>query len=313
MKQKSPFFEDVYNFIVGFCIGGANVIPGVSGGTMLFILGAFGKLTEAIAAIASLDTLKLLFSAQWKALYNKIPWRFLFGLGLGVLVSFASLAKLFVWLLEAYPQMTYGFFFGLIAASIISVNRQMKKWSLGAVISFAISTAAAFWIISMVPVNSGSQWYMLMLYGAICIIAMILPGLSGSFLLLIFGQYDRVWNAVGNLARFNWQLEDIITVGCLAVGAVIGLGLFVHLLNWLLKYAYNVTIAALIGFMVGAIPRLWPWQHTEFFSGKVVYDAPVMNNVLPWILLCIIGGLFLMLFIDFCAKSKNKKTAKGEN
>ena len=296
--------EDLYNFSVGFCMGGANVIPGVSGGTMLFIMGALNKLSKAISDIACLETVKLLFTGKWRALYEKIQWRFLFALGIGVLFSFATLAKLLVWLMENQPQYTFAFFFGLIAASIITVNRQMKKWSPGAWISLIISAAAAFGIISLVPVNGGSQWYMLMLYGAICMIAMILPGLSGSFLLLIFGQYEKVWNAVGNITHFQWNFEDINTLFFLAAGSVIGIASFVHLLNYLLKNFYNATIAALIGFMVGAIPRLWPW-HSEI-NNRFVYCAPVCDRTLLWILLCAAAGLLLVLAIEYLAGNKKE-------
>ena len=150
---------------------------------------------------------------------------------------------------------------------------------------------------------------MLMLYGAICIIAMILPGLSGSFLLLIFGQYDRVWRTVGDLAHVHFTASGILTVVCLAVGGVVGLGIFVHLLNYLLRNFYNATIAALIGFMVGALPRLWPWQHEV--SGRAVYDAPGIDGSLFQVVLCVLAGLALVLAIEFCARRKNGNG--GEN
>lgn len=300
--------EDLYNFSVGFCMGGANVIPGVSGGTMLFIMGAFTKLTDAISRIASIATLKLLFTGQWKKFYESIPWRFLFGLGAGILISFATLAKFFVWMLENHQSYTFSFFFGLIIASIFTVNRQIKQWSAGVWISFAISALAAFGIISLVPVDGGSQWYMLLLYGAICIIAMILPGLSGSFLLLIFGQYNRVWLAVGNLSHFNFSTADISTVLFLGIGAVIGLGAFVHLLNYLLRNFYNATIAALIGFMVGAIPRLWPYQHEV--EGRLIYDAPKYDWSLCGIAGCLAGGFILVMIIEFFARKKAKHEEK---
>lgn len=305
MSKFSHLKDDLYNFSVGFCMGGANVIPGVSGGTMLFIMGAFSKLTEAIGTIASKETLSLLLKRKWKELFSRIPWRFLCGLGLGTLASFATLAKLFVWLMATHKQLTFAFFFGLIAASIITVNRQIKKWTPGAVISLIVSAAAAFGIVSLVPVDGGSQWYMLLLYGAICIISMILPGLSGSFLLLIFGQYDRVWQSVGNLAHFQFSVQDLTTVLFLGAGAVIGLGLFVHLLNYLIKNFYNTTIAALIGFMVGAIPRLWPWHHE--IDGRFIYDAPVYDSGMIWTILCALSGLVLVLVIEFFSSRKNKE------
>lgn len=307
MKKNSGLRNDFYNFTVGFFMGSANVIPGVSGGTMLFIMGAFAKLTGAIRDIACVETLKMLCRGDWKGVYQRIQWRFLAGVGAGVLLAFATLAKVFVWLLEKHQQLTFAFFFGLIASSIITVNRQIKKWSAGAVVCFIISAAAAFGIISLVPVNGGTQWYMLLLYGAICIIAMILPGLSGSFLLLIFGQYEKVWNAVGNIARLQINSHEIFMLGTLALGGVIGLGAFVHLLNYLMKNFYNATVAALIGFMIGAIPRLWPWQHLDS-NHRLIYDAPDGASLL-WTTAAAASGLLLVLVIEFFAR---KKTQNGE-
>ena len=146
---------------------------------------------------------------------------------------------------------------------------------------------------------------MLMLYGAICIIAMILPGLSGSFLLLIFGQYQKIWNAVGNISHLQWNIEDITTIVFLAAGALIGIGAFVHLLNWLLKDFYNATIAALIGFMVGAMPRLWPW-HSEV-NNRFVYNAPACDSTLFLTLLCAAAGLLLVFAVEYFARNKKEE------
>ncbi len=304
MKKLSGYRDDLYNFAVGFFMGGANVIPGVSGGTMLFIMGAFAKLTNAIRDIACMETLKMLCRGDWRGLYHRIQWRFLAGVGVGVLFAFATLAKVFVWMLEKHQQLTFAFFFGLIAASIITVNRQIKKWTAGAVISFIISTAVAFGVVSLVPLDGGTQWYMMILYGAICIIAMILPGLSGSFLLLIFGQYQRVWDAVGNLVHLQFHAEQLFMLCCLALGSILGLGAFVHLLNFLMKNFYNATVAALIGFMVGAIPRLWPWQH-QTASGRLTYDAPDYASLLR-ILAAAAAGLALVMIIEFFARNKKQ-------
>lgn len=317
MKKSTAFKNDIYNFLVGFFMGGANVIPGVSGGTMLFIMGALGKLIDALKSIASLETLKMLCRLDFKGLYNRIQWRFLFGLGLGILVSFATLAKLFVWLLEKYQMYTFAFFFGLIVASVITVNRQMKKWSVPAVISALISTAAAYTVISLVPTDTGSSWYAMVFCGMICVIAMILPGLSGSFLMLIFGQYDRVWSAVGNVAHFKFIPAELIMIALLSLGAVIGLGMFVHVLNYLMKNFYNCTVAALIGFMIGSVPRIWPFQSAaktvtnakgEEVVTQVAYLLPKWNMQLLYVLLAALAGLVLVLLIEFFASKKQTAT-----
>ena len=323
MKFPVRFKDDLYNLAVGFFMGAANVIPGVSGGTMLFIMGAFGKLVDALRLLASPETIKLLLKFDFKALYHRIPWRFLCGIGIGLLISFATLAKLMVWLLANHEKLTFAFFFGLIAASIISVNRQIKKWSPGAVVSLLAGAAAAFAVISLVPVDSGTAWYTFVLCGAICIIAMILPGLSGSFLLLVLGQYDRVWNAVGNAAHFNINSNEIFMLLLLVIGCVIGLASFVHLLNYLMKNFYNATIAMLIGFMLGSMPRIWPFQHADLSSvtlqkGKlvttrVIYELPGWNLDLLYVVLCAAAGLLLFLVIEFIAAKKPANIEKEEN
>ena len=322
MKMLAKFKDDIFNFLVGFFMGTANVIPGVSGGTMLFIMGAFGKLIGALKTLGSLETLKMLCKADFKGLYHRIEWRFLLALVAGVLVSFATLAKLVVYLLENHTQLTRAFFFGLIAASIVTVNHQMKKWNIAAVISGVIAAGAAFAIISLVPVDTGNAWYTMIMCGAICIIAMILPGLSGSFLLLIAGQYNRIWEAVANVAHFKLVPEEILMLIYLIIGCVIGLGAFVHVVNYLMEKFANVTVAALIGFMVGSLPKIWPYQHDDLSSitiqkGKevatrVIYDAPEMNLNSLWVLLCAASGLILVLAIEFYAsKNRKKEESKG--
>lgn len=317
MKLYSKFKEDFYNFLVGFFMGSANVIPGVSGGTMLFIMGAFNKLVDTLRTIGSLETVKMVFKGDFKGIYHRIDWRFLLFLIIGVLFSFATLAKLVVYLLNEHAEPTRAFFFGLILASIITVNHQMKKWTIPAGISLVIAGIAAFAIISLVPVNTGNAWYTMVICGAISIIAMILPGLSGSFLLLILGQYDRVWNAVGNVARLKLSFDDISMIALLIIGCVLGLGAFVHLLNYLMKNFESITIAALIGFMIGSLPRIWPFQHADLSSivlqkGKpvatrIVYDMPQsFDGKTLFTVLCALAGLGLVMGIEYYAKKVRK-------
>ena len=321
MKLSKNIKNDIFNFLVGFFMGSANVIPGVSGGTMLFIMGAFGKLVNALKTIGSLTTLKLLCKGDFNALKERIEWRFLFMLTLGMLVAFATLAKLIVYMLNEHTQLTRAFFFGLIAASIITVNHQIKKWNPQAFISLIVAAIAAFGVISLVPVNTGDAWYTMIFCGAISIIAMILPGLSGSFLLLVLGQYDRVWTAVSNMAHFKLHGNEIAMLLFLAIGCVLGLGCFVHALNYLMEKHANVTVAALIGFMVGSLPKIWPFQHnavsidlqrSDLAALKVVYDMPEFNLNGFYVLLCALAGLALVLGIEIYAKYQQNKQQSNE-
>lgn len=302
---------------VGFTMGTANIIPGVSGGTMAFITGIFEELINSIKTIASAETLRMLIRFDLRGLAGWLPWKFLLALVIGMVISFATMTKLFVWLLEEHQAVTYAFFLGLIAASIISVNRGIGKWSIPAVISLLAATGVAYAVISLVPVSTPDDWWMIFLCGAICIIAMILPGLSGSFLLLVLGQYNHIWGAISDLTRLNIQLAGLISLFWFGIGCVVGLGSFVHLLNYLMRRFRDATMAALVGFMVGSLPRLWPWQHvTEYVENKgelvpvaIAYDAPVFDLSFLWIALAAIAGLVIVLIIEYIAAKEEKRQA----
>ncbi len=252
----------------GFAMGVANVIPGVSGGTMAFILGVFEELVDSIRKIASAETFRLLLRGRFRELYDTLPWRFLLALGIGIAVAFAGVSKLFIYLLEQHPTLTFAFFFGLIAASIVSVFRKVKQWGPGRFVSLLCGAVVAYVMITLVPVSTPNVWYVSFLCGVICICAMILPGISGSFLLLVLGQYQYVWGAVGDFAMGRITLANLNTLWWLGLGAVIGVGAFSHLLNYLFRRQHDLTVAALIGFMVGSMPRLWPWQRIVEVSVK---------------------------------------------
>lgn len=263
----------------GFAMGVANVIPGVSGGTMAFILGIFEELVGAIRTLASAETLRMICRLEIKKMYRELPWRFLLAVGIGVLVAFAGVSKLFVWLLNSYPAFTFAFFFGLIVASIVAIFRKVQKWSIANVISLLIGAAAAYVMITLVPVSTPNTWYVSFLCGVVCICAMILPGVSGSFLLLVLGQYQYIWGAIGDFSTGRFSGGNFNTIFWFGLGAVLGLGAFSHLLNYLFKKQPDLTVAALIGFMVGSVPRLWPWQQVVEVSVKT-RDA-LMRLTLP--------------------------------
>lgn len=320
----------------GFAMGVANVIPGVSGGTMAFILGIFEELIQSIQAFASADTFKKLFRLQFAELYRTLPWKFLLALCIGVVIAFATASSLFVYLLEYHQSITYAFFFGLILASIIAMFKEVSRWSLGVWIGIILGTALSAYLVSLVPATTPNRWYLSLGSGIVVICAMILPGISGSFLLLLFGQYNYVWGAVSRLTTFQASWSDISTLFWTALGAAIGLGAFVHLLNYMLAKFRNATMATLIGFMIGSLWRLWPWQETTIWayktdSGKVyVEDTALMEtlraagheleqvkvtNVLPnefnGDFLATVGillfGIVLVLVIEYIARRSSAK------
>ena len=301
---------------IGFAMGTANIIPGVSGGTMAFITGIFEELIDAIKTIASMETLRLALRFDLRGLAARLPWKFLGALAIGMVISFATMTRLFVWLLREHQAVTYAFFLGLIAASIFTVTRDIRRWSAAAVISLIVSGVIAYLVISLVPVSTPDSWWMMFLCGVICIIAMILPGLSGSFLLLVLGQYNHIWQTVSDCTRLSIDAAGAVALLWFGIGCVVGLGSFVHLLNYLMRRFRDATVAALVGFMAGSLPRLWPWQHVTDWAVKkgekvavaVAYDPPAVDLSLLWIVLAALAGLAIVLMIEFAASGKEHES-----
>jgi len=268
----------------GLAMGAANVIPGVSGGTMAFILGIYEELIHSIKRFASPDFFKMLLGLQFKNMYKTLPWQFLLAVGIGVCSAIVSLAHLLSYSLKNYPETTFAFFFGLIIASIIMVLKMIKKWTPLTFTAIIAGAGIAFLIVTLVPVETPHVWWNLFLCGIIIICAMILPGISGSFLLLILGQYKNVLSAVNvmvsipiffikgeKIPDYNTIFNAVFTLTWISAGCIIGLGVFSHFLNWLFKKFHDITVATLIGFMIGSLWKLWPWQRiTEIIakSGK---------------------------------------------
>lgn len=270
--KKRSIFDYIKVSLSGFAMGVANVIPGVSGGTMAFLLGIYEELIESIRKIASVETIKDIFTFKIKKLLETLPWKFLLALGIGVFIALGSCAKLFTYLVTDHAVLTFAFFFGLVAASVFAVLKKVKKWNISRFVMFVIGIAVAFLIVTLVPVTTPNVWWISFLAGMIVICAMILPGISGSFLLLVLGQFKYVWGSVAILASLGKDVttEELInavkTVAFLGAGCIVGLGSFVHLLNYLFKKYHDLTVVTLIGFMVGSLWKLWPWKTIVSYS-----------------------------------------------
>jgi putative membrane protein len=238
--------------LTGFAMGAADIVPGVSGGTMAFILGVYENLIDAIKAF-NLDAIRLLLGLQFKALIDHLSLRFLVALGLGLLAA--------VFLLSSFLSATmddpsgrvllFAFFFGLVLASIVSIGVK-ARWNMSSSATFVAGTVVAFVIVNIVPAAADHSYAFLFLSGMIAITAMILPGISGSFMLLILGQYDYVLTAVSNR-----DLPPIIVVG---MGAIVGILAFSRVLSYLLTNFYSRTVALLVGFMAGSLWKIYPWK-----------------------------------------------------
>ncbi len=303
----------IATLLKGMAMGAADIIPGVSGGTIAFITGIYEKLVFSIKTISDLETLKLLFAFRIKEFWTKINGNFLSLVFGGILISVFSLSKLITWLLEEYPMFVWAFFFGLILASVWLIIKSSEKPDARHVIIFLVFTAVAYYITSLPPINMGSGILNTFLAGSIAICAMILPGISGSFILLILGQYQNILKAVNNL--------DIITLSVFTAGTVVGLIIFSNFLSWLLKRFKKMTVFALAGFMTGALNKVWPWKVTlSYFIDKHGNKHPLLQeNLLPhdfaaktgqqpeifWVLLFFLAGVAVIVVFDRLSKERN--------
>lgn len=240
-------------FLKGLAMGAADVVPGVSGGTIAFISGIYDRL---LAAIAACTPAKLLWLCQrrWRETWQAVDGTFLLVLLAGIFTSIASLARLISYLLVAWPALIWSFFFGLILVSIWLVGQQIGRWNAGTVAALIGGTVFAYLITVAVPLQWDSTPPMLFLAGSIAICAMILPGISGSFILLLLGLYTTVLGAVKEF--------DIALLGIFMLGCVTGLLCFSRLLGWLLSHLRHLTLAFLTGLLVGSLNMVWPWKQT---------------------------------------------------
>ncbi|NAS11366.1 DUF368 domain-containing protein [Poritiphilus flavus] len=255
-----------YFFIAlkGMAMGAADVVPGVSGGTIAFISGIYEELISSINNI-NLGLFKVLKNEGFKAAWKKLNGNFLLALFSGIAISVVSLAKLISWLLENQAILLWAFFFGLVVASVYFVGKSIEKWSLSAVIMLLVGAGIAYYITTL-PVSENTESLpFLFLSGALAVCAMILPGISGAFILVLLGSYKTILDAVHE--------RDITVVVTVAVGAVFGLLSFARLLKWMFKNYRNPTLALLTGFILGSLNKIWPWKkvlETKTFGDKVV-------------------------------------------
>ena len=236
----------------GFAMGAANVIPGVSGGTIALLTGIFNELIEALNAILSVSSWKLLLKGKVKEFWEHIHGTFLLWLAVGVLVSVFSLAKLMEYVLAYHPIQTWAFFFGLIVVSGVYMLYDIKGWKVadGVWLVFGIFLGALICMLSPTKTTDAS-WFIL-ICGAIAICTMILPGISGSFILVLLGKYEYIMSAISEL---NWPVLIMFGVGC-----VLGLAAFSKFLHWLIARYERPTLITLIGFTLGSLVKVWPWS-----------------------------------------------------
>ena len=305
-----------YLFLVlkGIAMGAANVIPGVSGGTMALITGIFERLINAIKSF-NLKAVKLLFTLRLKEFAQHTDLYFLVAVFGGIVLAIVSLARLFDYLFTNYPVYIWAYFFGLVLASVYFVGKTVSKWNTSVIISALVGGALAIVISVMNPAAENSSMVYLIICGVVAICSMILPGLSGSFVLILMGNYQLVMIDAVN----DRDLQILIPVG---IGAVGGLIAFSHVLSWVFKRFRNQTISLLTGFIFGSVSILWPWQRMIYMTdaaGDLVmkkgepivmryerYLPDAFNNEVLLALAIAVAGIVSIWAIEKAAELKSK-------
>ena len=232
-------------------MGAADIVPGVSGGTMAFILGIYHELLDAIKAVDA-RFIRLLIALRFTDALSHIPWRFLLCLGTGIVVAILTLAQLLETQLEHNPTHVSAFFFGLVLASTITISRSITNWNTTAIATALTTLVCTYSLLSATSVNTPETVLFLFLSGAVAIAAMILPGISGAYILVLLGKYRYILSAVNN--------RDILTLAIVVAGAIVGLATFSRFLSWLFSRYHDLTVASLTGLMLGSLRKVWPWK-----------------------------------------------------
>lgn len=293
----------IANFLKGIGVGSANVIPGVSGGTIALITGIFERLIDALKSF-NLTAIKLFFKGDFKGFVKHTDLWFLVSIGCGVLVAVLSVAKLFEFLFAEYPIYLWSFFFGMILVSIYYVGITIEKWDWKVILSFIIGTGIALFIAFGTPAQENSNLIYLIICGAVATCSMILPGLSGSFVLVLMGNYQLIMIDAVN----DFNLKILLPV---VFGGIVGLLAFSHLLSWIFKNYRNITIAVLTGFILGSMPIIYPWKNdviTYYGSEAKVtgyeYFFPEMNIEFAIAMVIILIGAGIIILTEKMAKNK---------
>lgn len=280
----------------GMAMGAVDVVPGFSGGTVALITGIYDKLLASFAAIP--QALMLLFRGRVVAAWQACNATFLLVVMLGILSSILTLARVISYLMHEHPIPLWAFFFGLVLVSVYLVGREVTAWRVNRMISFAVGLAFALWITLAAPMQLSADPLTLFLAGAIAISAMILPGISGSFILVLLGLYPVVLGAIKNL--------DVAVLGVFCAGCLLGLLVFSKALSWLLAHMRDLTMAFLAGLMLGSLVKVWPWKQTlTWQTNRHGESFPLEQvNLLPWQFADVIGEdaqLLLAIALSLCA------------
>ena len=296
------FAKYIMTAVKGACMGAADVIPGVSGGTIAFIMGIYDDFVSSLASINS-EAVRLLLKGKFKAFWKHINGSFLLSLVIGIGISVISLAGLMQALLTDFPIQTWAFFFGLIVASSIFIIRGISGWKFREGLLLALGVILGTVICTLSPTQTPDSLWFIFLSGAIAICAMILPGISGSFILLILGKYQYIMGTISDLVSGIDFGRNLLILCVFVIGAIVGILGFSKLLHWLLARWNKETLLVLAGFIIGSLVKVWPWSNPEALAqaeeaGSMLYGSAIIFTLI---------GLSLVTGIELIGKSIARK------
>jgi putative membrane protein len=311
-------------YLRGVAMGASDIVPGVSGGTMAFILGIYEEFISSLRMLGEPEFLRALVGLRIRRLFELLNWPFLLALALGIFTAILTLAHSLEWLLVHRPVYLWSFFFGLVLASVFTVSKRIRRWFLPLIVAAAVGFVAAYLLVGLAPATTPNSWWFLIVSGILASCAMILPGISGAFILVLLGKYQFVLNAVTS--------RDVLTLAFVGMGAAVGIVTLAQVLSWLFRRYHDLTVAILTGLMLGSLRRVWPWKiDTEWLldqNGQFLLDSSgeliviKQLNMLPelsttagvteFVLALVIGiiGFVTILIIDRVASRQKKQEDK---
>ena len=327
-KKLKGFLQYLMVTVKGICMGAADVIPGVSGGTIAFMTGIYEELVGSINAI-NMTAIKLLFTGKFRQFWKHINGNFLLSLILGILISVLSLAKLMQYLLNNQPIQTWAFFFGLIVASSIFILKDIKAWKIKDFVMLIAGIILGVVVCTLSPTETPDGLWFILICGATAICAMILPGISGSFILLILGKYEHMMGTVADIVSGKGDLMDFLTVIVFVIGAAAGIIAFSKFLHWLLKHYHRETLLVMAGFIIGSLVKVWPWSDrktvvlSQFGNELSAYGesipAEVIDRYFGMVDMHMAGavafalaGFLLVIIIEIASKEVSKRRTKQQ-
>ena len=291
-------FKDIVVAVKGFFMGAANVVPGVSGGTIALVSGIYSEIIAALNSVMDISVWKLLLKGKWGEWWKGIHGRFLLTLAVGVIVSVFSLAKLMTFVLANFPVQTWAFFFGLILASAWFMLRDVKGWKATDALFVGIGLVLGLVVCTLSPTQTPETLLFVFLCGALAICTMILPGVSGSFILVVMGKYDYIMDAVSSL--------NLPVLAAFALGCGVGILAFAKLLNILLAKWEKQTMLVLVGFVIGSLIKVWPWSNMDAIAASqgLVPGSPVEMHYMAAAIWCVLGVAFIAAIEILSRKKK---------